>query len=65
MVPHTIDPNAIAYSPRDAAAFLGLSKRTLFRLIKARKLKVRKCGPRTLVDAKSLRAFFTSLPPGN
>jgi excisionase family DNA binding protein len=55
----------LAPSPRDAATFLAISKRTVFRLIRKRKLKVRKCGPRTLIDVASLRTYFASLPSGN
>jgi excisionase family DNA binding protein len=53
----------LALSPRDAAAFLSISKRTLSRLIRARKIKARKAGPRTLVEMSSLRTYFASLPP--
>ena len=58
-----LDPNALAYSPRDAAAFLAVSKRTLSRLIRARKVKARKSGPRTLVDVASLKVYYASLRP--
>jgi hypothetical protein len=61
-LPATIDP--IALSPRDAAAFLAISKRTVFRLNRARQIKVRKAGPRSLIDVASLRTYFASLPPG-
>jgi excisionase family DNA binding protein len=52
----------IALSPRDAAAFIGVSKRTLSRLIRANKIAARKAGPRTLVDVASLKAYYESLP---
>jgi hypothetical protein len=52
----------LALSPRDAAAHLSISKRSLSRLIAARKIIVRKDGPRTLVDMASLRAYYESLP---
>ena len=52
----------IALSPRDAAAFIGVSKRTLSRLIRANKIAARKAGPRTLVDVASLKAYYDSLP---
>ncbi len=55
-----IDP--LALSPRDAAAFLSISKRSLSRLIRARKIEARKNGPRTLVDVASLKAYYASLP---
>jgi excisionase family DNA binding protein len=52
----------IALSPRDAAQFLSISKRSLSRLIRARKIEARKHGPRTLVDVASLKAYYASLP---
>jgi excisionase family DNA binding protein len=55
-----LDP--IALSPRDAAQFLSISKRTLSRLIALRKIAARKDGPRTLVDVASLKAYYESLP---
>lgn len=52
----------LALSPRDAAAFLSISKRSLSRLIRAGKIEARKNGPRTLVDVASLKAYYASLP---
>jgi len=52
----------LALSPRAAAAFLSISKRTLSRLIAARKIEARKDGPRTLVDVASLKAYYANLP---
>jgi len=52
----------LALSPREAAAFLSISKRSLSRLIRARKIEARKSGPRTLVDVASLKAYYASLP---
>lgn len=56
----TLEP--IALSPRDAAQFLSISKRSLSRLIAARKIEARKDGPRTLVDVASLKTYYASLP---
>jgi excisionase family DNA binding protein len=56
----TLEP--LALSPRDAAAYLSISKRTLSRLIAAKKIEARKDGPRTLVDVASLKAYYTNLP---
>jgi excisionase family DNA binding protein len=47
----------LALSPRDAAAYLSVSKRTLSRLISARKIAARKDGVRTLVDVASIKAL--------
>jgi excisionase family DNA binding protein len=52
----------LALSPRDAAAYLSVSKRTISRLVRARKITVRKAGLRTLVDVASLKAYYTALP---
>ena len=52
----------VALSPRDAAAYLAVSKRTLTRLIADKKIEARKSGPRTLVTVASLKAYFESLP---
>jgi len=52
----------LALSPREAAVYLAVSKRTLSRLIRAKKIAARKHGPRTLVDVASLKAYYQSLP---
>ncbi len=52
----------LALSPRDAAAFLSISRRSLSRLIRAGRIEARKAGPRTLVDVASLKAHYASLP---
>jgi excisionase family DNA binding protein len=54
--------NPLAVSPREAASILSTSKRTVSRLIRARKLIARKHGARTLVDVESVKAFYASLP---
>jgi excisionase family DNA binding protein len=51
-----------AMSPADAAAFLGLSKRQVSRLISSRAIRARRAGPRTLVETASLREYLESLP---
>jgi excisionase family DNA binding protein len=52
----------LALSPRDAAAFLSISKRSLSRLIARKRIAARKDGPRTLVDVASLKAYYANLP---
>jgi excisionase family DNA binding protein len=52
----------LALSPRDAAALLSISKRSLSRLTAARKIAARKDGSRTLVDVASVKAYYASLP---
>jgi excisionase family DNA binding protein len=56
----SIEP--LAVPPAEAAVILGCSKRHLMRLVAAGKITARKCGKRTLVDYRSLRKFFASLP---
>ena len=55
-----LDP--LAVSPRDAAKFLAVSRRTISRLIRSKKITARKAGKRTLVDVESLKAFYATLP---
>jgi excisionase family DNA binding protein len=55
----TIEPFAL--SPREAAKCLAVSKRTISRLITARKIVARKVGSRTLVDVASLKDYYESL----
>lgn len=52
----------VALSPRDAAAYLSVSKRTLSRLITDKKITARKSIGRTLVDVASLKRYYESLP---
>jgi len=60
IMPATLEP--LALSPRDAAALLSISKRSLSRLIAARKIIARKDGARTLVDVASIKAYYAALP---
>jgi hypothetical protein len=59
----SISLEPLALSPRDAAAFLSISKRSLSRLIRAGKIEARKHGPRTLVDVPSLKAYYATANP--
>ena len=52
----------LALSPANAARLLSISKRSLSRLIAAKKIEARKDGPRTLVDVASLKAYHATLP---
>lgn len=56
----SIEP--LALSPHKAAEHLGISRRTLSRLIQSETIAARKAGPRTLVDVASLKAYWESLP---
>lgn len=61
-VPFGADFEPLALSPNNAARFLSISKRSLSRLIAAKKIEARKDGSRTLVDVASLKAYYASLP---
>ncbi len=52
----------LAIAPVEAAHALGVSRRTISRLLASGALQARKCGRRTLIDADSLRRYYTSLP---
>jgi len=52
----------LALSPRDAAAYLAVSKSTVSRLIRSKKITARKAGVRTLIDVSSLQSYFEALP---
>lgn len=59
-VPAPIEP--ISLSPESAAAYVGLSKRTIYQLLEDGAITARRSGSRTLIDGDSLRAYFRSLP---
>lgn len=52
----------LAYSPSEAAAAAGVSVRSIFKQIEAKRLDARKLGARTLIPADSLKALIASLP---
>lgn len=54
----------LAYSIPEAAALLSIGKTTLYELMKAKRLDVRKCGDRTLITAASLQKLLDELPTG-
>ena len=53
---------ALAYGIQDACRVLGIGRTRLYALIAEGKIEARACGGRTLIPAKSLRAFLASLP---
>ena len=55
-------PNAIAYSPEDAATVTGRSRSRIFKAIKDKELTARKDGKATLLEADELRRWVRSLP---
>ena len=52
----------VALSPAAAAAFLSVSRMTIYNLLAAGKLHARKLGNRTLLDAADVRRYFETLP---
>jgi excisionase family DNA binding protein len=57
----TTEPFAV--SPQTAAEMLSCSRRHVYNLLSARKIKARKSGSRTLIDFQSVRAYHDALPP--
>ena len=57
-----LDYNIIALKPADAARAMGVSRATIYTLLREGKIRARKHGTRTLIDPESLRAYFASLP---
>lgn len=53
---------AIAYRPEDAAALIGLSHPTIFRLIKRGAIKVKREGKSVLITHRDLEAYVEGLP---
>ena len=52
----------IAYSIADAAKAAGVGRTLIYQEIKAGRLRVRKCGKRTIIPADDLRAWLNKLP---
>jgi len=52
----------LALSTVAVARTLGVSTKTVYRLIAAGTLKAKTWGRRTMVDAESVRAFYAALP---
>jgi excisionase family DNA binding protein len=51
-----------AYSPEQAAIRAGISRATIFRLIKSKAIRSQKVGTRTLIRSADLQAFLDGLP---
>lgn len=56
------DNQRISHTIDDVRAVTGLSRSTLYRLIQAKVLPVRKCGNRTLILHEDLKRFIENLP---
>lgn len=55
-------PARIAYSPREAAAALGVGESTVLRLCEAKKLPHVRVGRRIVISKKVLEAFVEATP---
>ena len=55
-------PNAIAYSPEDAATVTGRSRSRIFKAIKDKELTARKDGKATVLEADELRRWVRTFP---
>jgi excisionase family DNA binding protein len=53
----------LGYSPKKAAAYLGISRSKLYELIADSRLIARKLECRTIIHRDDLDAFLASLPP--
>jgi excisionase family DNA binding protein len=53
---------ALAYRPEDAAALIGLSRPTIFRLIKRGAIRVKREGKSVLITHRDLEAYVDALP---
>jgi hypothetical protein len=58
--PPSIEP--VSLSPERAAELSGVSIRSIYRLLAAKRFTARRDGPRTLIDYASWRTYFLSLP---
>lgn len=52
----------LSLSPEKAAEYVGLSKRQIYNLLSDGTITGKRSGARTLIDGKSLRAYYASLP---
>jgi hypothetical protein len=55
-------PQPVAYDLATAVAVSGIGRTRLYAYIKAKQLKARKAGRRTVILASDLQAFLDSLP---
>lgn len=55
-------PVKLAYTIDEAGLAIGISPRTLYRLMSTGKIQARKAGSKTLILATELAAYLTGLP---
>jgi excisionase family DNA binding protein len=59
MSPNLLEEKRRALSPREAERTLGISHATLYRLIKAGRLKTIKLGTRTIITVEAIDALLS------
>jgi excisionase family DNA binding protein len=52
----------LSLSPQEAAEYIGLSKRQIYNLLADGTITGKRSGARTLIDGKSVRSYYASLP---
>jgi excisionase family DNA binding protein len=62
VTPTTIDGDAIAYRPRDAARVLGIGRSLLYELLSSGQIRSRKFGQVVLIPRSELERFVAELP---
>jgi len=55
---HTTEPPVLAHSPEQARRRLGIGLTTIYRLIRAKKIRTVKVGVRTLIPESELQRFL-------
>ncbi len=55
----------LAFTIQEAAAASSIGQTSLYKAIRDKQLKARKCGTRTIITRTDLQAFLDSLPPSN
>lgn len=58
------EPDALYVSIPEAARRMGLGRSSLYKEINAGKIRVKKCGKRTLISVDDIQAWFDELPEG-
>lgn len=58
-----VKPEKLAYTVREIQQFVGISRSAIYFALGSQELRAVKCGRRTLILAKDLRAWLEKLPP--
>lgn len=63
--PLTVSTSPLTVSIAEACKILGIGRTSLYSLISARQLRVRKIGRRTVIELSELQRFVAELPGAN